>query len=647
MEFLLKSSAIIVIFYCCYKLFLQNETFFESNRWFLLAGLITSVIIPFVVIPIYIEYTPQPLHDIVFSTSNEGITSVSNDNIFTVFTALNLIYICGVIFFFGKLCIEFISLLLLIKKHQPVKKGRYSYIETRAEVAPFSFFKWIIYNPKQFQKNELEHIIAHEKVHAMQFHSLDVIINQFLCIVFWFNPFIWFYKKDVQQNLEFIADQNAQQVSECDKSYQLVLLKSSIPKHQYILSNNFYNSLIKKRIIMLHKSKSNKLNSLKYILIIPILALFLMSFNTKEIFVEKEIPLSENKIIEDVSFGEELNEVYDEIADSKSETTIKKESNQTKQASKTSVTPSIRNSQEAKSVSTIVAQKTTKVLQFGDGNIEMTLITKDFTDADFEKIKKEFKSKGITVKFKSIKRNKNGEITAIKIDVDSKKSNANYSISTDKAISPIKITFGDNGNNISIGNAHMVHSGDNDFLFKTKDGKHTVHRSGSGNNVYVISDDDDEHEHEHEHDGKAHEEKIIIKRNGKHENIIRSKNVHVISGDDNKKVEIIIDGENELHEDNDNNVLILKSNGTTWTHDENNNITLKSIGKNKSIFLTGEDHENTLFFLDGKEISSKDLEKLDTDTVDKIEVLKGDKATEKYGKKAKDGVVLITTKKKN
>ena len=59
MEYLLKVSAVVAIFYISYKLFLQRDTFFEQNRWFLLLGLMTSFRIPFFVVPVYIEYTPS------------------------------------------------------------------------------------------------------------------------------------------------------------------------------------------------------------------------------------------------------------------------------------------------------------------------------------------------------------------------------------------------------------------------------------------------------------------------------------------------------------------------------------------------------------------------------------------------------------
>jgi hypothetical protein len=106
--------------------------------------------------------------------------------------------------------------------------------------------------------------------------------------MFWFNPFVWLYKKAITQNLEYIADQKAIEQLEDKKSYQRALLK--VVSHQSCLSitNNFYQSLIKKRIVMLNKNQSHKRNSWKYALIIPALIGFVFLFQIKTIAQEKE-----------------------------------------------------------------------------------------------------------------------------------------------------------------------------------------------------------------------------------------------------------------------------------------------------------------------------------------------------------------------
>ena len=120
MDYLLKASAVIAIFYFCYKLFLQGETFFSTNRWFLLSGLIVAICIPFIVIPIYIEYTPTPIHDFIITESN-GIGSQSNpESQFNWTFIVSWSYYIGAMFFLGKLCIEFVSLSFIFKNNKSI-----------------------------------------------------------------------------------------------------------------------------------------------------------------------------------------------------------------------------------------------------------------------------------------------------------------------------------------------------------------------------------------------------------------------------------------------------------------------------------------------------------------------------------------------
>ena len=593
MEYLLKASAVIAIFYICYNLFLQRETFFQSNRWFLLLGLITAFCIPFIVIPVYIEQTTTPIQDFILTENYLVSISEKSISMIEIFATL---YFIGVTFFFIKFIIQLYSLGKVLINNKKEKNNQFIFIETTCDLTPFSFLKWIVFNPSQFNETELKQILTHEKVHAYQLHSIDILISQLATIILWFNPFIWLYKKNLQQNLEFIADNTAHHKANCKKSYQHLLLKTSLSNHQLALTNNFYNSLIKKRIVMLHKNRSKNRNLWKFTLILPVLALFLISFNTKEIIT------------------------YDNSKDT---------------------TEANAENLKAK------------------GDLEMVLITKNFTDADFKKIKEQFAKEGLTIKFKGIKRNDKGEITAIKIDVSSKSSNANYNTNSDDPINPIKISFDREGNNISIGNTAMIHN--DGFVFETKDGKHKIHTSGKGNGVFVY-ESDDEHEHdddnEHEHDDDndnehEHDENVfVLKKDGK---VIDLKNTHnkdifVISGDDGESTIIRADtiklNGNVIIKDKKVHV-IHGGDKNIWTTDDDKTFKMKTIGKGKSkFFISGDDANNPIFILDGKEVTKKVIDELDPDKIEKMEVLKGESATKKYGDKGKDGVILITTKTK-
>jgi hypothetical protein len=124
-------------------------------------------------------------------------------------------------------------------------------------------------------------------VHSDQNHTMDVLISRVFCVLFWFNPIIWLYKKAILQNLEFIADNEAAKKISDKKAYQYTLLK--ITKHEscVAITNHFYQSLIKKRIVMLNKNQSKKRNYWKYYAILPALVAFVLLFQIKTIAQEK------------------------------------------------------------------------------------------------------------------------------------------------------------------------------------------------------------------------------------------------------------------------------------------------------------------------------------------------------------------------
>lgn len=72
-------------------------------------------------------------------------------------------------------------------------------------ILPFSFFHFI-FIPKDIDNDAIDMILAHEKIHAKEFHSLDILIFEIYKTLFWFNPLVWIALKNVKNNHEFIAD---------------------------------------------------------------------------------------------------------------------------------------------------------------------------------------------------------------------------------------------------------------------------------------------------------------------------------------------------------------------------------------------------------------------------------------------------------
>ena len=154
MDYFLKASAIILLFYTCYKLFLQRDTFFQANRWFLLSGIFIATVLPLIVIPVYIQYTPQ---DISISQNLQvATTQTTTKSGFNLWQLLPIIYGLGLLIILVKVILQFISLHKLLQNKTKILSGPFVFIKTEASIAPFSFFNRIVYNPNQFLKTELE-----------------------------------------------------------------------------------------------------------------------------------------------------------------------------------------------------------------------------------------------------------------------------------------------------------------------------------------------------------------------------------------------------------------------------------------------------------------------------------------------------------
>ncbi|MBG6110051.1 hypothetical protein H4V97_000282 [Flavobacterium sp. CG_23.5] len=286
--YFLKSSGLLLLFFMAYNFLLRKETFFTTNRRFLLAGLLTATILPIVVYTKIIWVAPTPITSDWSSLPIRTVTEENHTEEY-IYLGLALTYCIGALALLTKFGFDFYSLRKIFKGKTVAHQANYKFIDTTENLAPFSFFSTIVYNSALYNATELENIIAHEKVHSQQNHSLDVLIAQLFCILFWFNPFIWLYKKAMLQNLEFIADGEASKKIADKKSYQITLLKITTQENCIPITNHFYQSLIKKRIVMLNKNRSNKRNSWKYALVLPALVAFMCLFQVEVVAQEKVI----------------------------------------------------------------------------------------------------------------------------------------------------------------------------------------------------------------------------------------------------------------------------------------------------------------------------------------------------------------------
>nr|WP_315250289.1 M56 family metallopeptidase [uncultured Flavobacterium sp.] len=291
--YIAKSSGLIGLFYIAYYFLMRKETFFTANRWFLLAGLFTSVILPWIVFTTIVWVEPAPTD---FDWSKLPMRPVQEESFeINWYLVLAIAYIIGIALLLAQFARDFYNLNRVLKGKTAHQQADHKFIDLKENIAPFSYFNTIVYNSSLYSEAEMESILEHEKVHSEQYHTIDVLITRFFCIVFWFNPCMWLYKKAILQNLEFIADSEAAKNISDKKAYQLTLLKITTHQNCVVLTNHFYQSLIKKRIVMLNKNQSKKWNLWKYAVVFPLLGAFLFFFQVKVVAQEKANPKQENE----------------------------------------------------------------------------------------------------------------------------------------------------------------------------------------------------------------------------------------------------------------------------------------------------------------------------------------------------------------
>ena len=201
---------------------------------------------------------------------------------------------------FIRLAIQYFSISRIRSKAKLLLDHPIKVYQVDANIIPFSFGNSIFINQDLHAEEELKEIIRHEFIHIRQKHSVDMIWGELLCIFNWYNPFAWLIRRSIRQNLEFIADDKVLRNGVDRKQYQYLLLKV-IGVSQFSIANQFNFSSLKKRIAMMNKMRSARLQLVKFLFIIPLVIVLLLAFRGQQQTdtIPSVIPLSTTDTIPD------------------------------------------------------------------------------------------------------------------------------------------------------------------------------------------------------------------------------------------------------------------------------------------------------------------------------------------------------------
>ena len=277
LQFIILTIAFQTFFLLVFDVFLKKETFFNWNRLYLISTAILSVILPFVKVESFKNVLPKQyiiklpevfIGEEVKETTTKVVTETIAPNVQYVFNWEVFLYVgmflAAILFFF-----KIIKICWLLYKNPKSKIDRFNIIKLLNCTAAFSFFNYIFLG-ECLTEEEKASILKHEIVHVKQKHTLDLLFFEVLRIIFWYNPLVYMYQNRIMVIHEFIADAEAIKHENKSSYYQNLLSQVFQIKNISFINPFFKQSLIKKRIVMLQKSKSKQINLFKYALIIPV-----------------------------------------------------------------------------------------------------------------------------------------------------------------------------------------------------------------------------------------------------------------------------------------------------------------------------------------------------------------------------------------
>lgn len=263
LNYLIEANLALALILAMYLLFLRKETRFRFIRIFLLGGIAGALLFPLLHIETGEASSPLSIGNVIPSywlpevTVGADALDESTAVPLDAWKYIALVYVAGVLFFALMTLVEMFRLAHIIRGAQTYQLDGLHVAESTEDKPTFSFFNFVfIGKAHELSAEEKQQIIHHERIHAREWHSFDILLVNLLKIFFWFNPFLYMYKKTFIQLHEFEADARAVNHSDVDK-YCSLLAKVALQSAGLRLVNHFNNSLTVKRIEMMRTIKTN------------------------------------------------------------------------------------------------------------------------------------------------------------------------------------------------------------------------------------------------------------------------------------------------------------------------------------------------------------------------------------------------------
>lgn len=290
--FIIKSAICLTILYVFYRLFLWKIKVFNFNRFYLLFSLLFAFTIPLITIQIKLN---SPANSQINGISNvtgeliKGFEVIKEPAQYLTFSETLIILYCIITsILLLRFVLNILKIIKVVRTSPKIRNNNTQIVLIEKKTLPYSFFRYIFVNRSDYEHLKIEkELIIHEQTHCLQYHSVDILIIELVKIILWFNPVLWLFRKAIQLNHEFLAD-NKVLLHHNLNDYQNTLVNLAFRNNSTYLASNFNYSLTKKRLIMMTKSNPSRSSNIIKLVTVPLFVLLGISFTFSQVIKQPD-----------------------------------------------------------------------------------------------------------------------------------------------------------------------------------------------------------------------------------------------------------------------------------------------------------------------------------------------------------------------
>jgi bla regulator protein BlaR1 len=303
MLYILKTIICAALFLGVYYVLLEKEKMLRFNRAYLLLATLLSFCVPLITFTTEIKVFPalrkvmieQPA--MAFLAAEPVTRPVMHVDLWPVILVCTYIIATG--FLLVRFSVNIYRIIRLIRNNPTVQYGSARLVLVEEDRVPYSFLHYIFLNRDEYANDTIEkEVYHHEMEHVRQKHSMDIILMELAMVFLWFNPFLYLYRRAIQLNHEFLADEAVIRSFQNPIAYQFLLLNKISRSSGLAISSSFNYKVTKKRLVMITKNTTKKVTLFKAVAVLPIIGAAVFMFSTRTI-AQAPAPVSDP-----VVFGE-------------------------------------------------------------------------------------------------------------------------------------------------------------------------------------------------------------------------------------------------------------------------------------------------------------------------------------------------------